>query len=160
MISELWKRTKQAYNTTLRWGINHYREWRKPKLKPHNIDFLYTARQQLLRIQQLSQAIGPQWQEPLSKAIIASDDLLRLCEQMPKQADRTRRFFKVSLDSLEQLTAALCDIQTNLNPDERKKTTENILLIRDEALRNKTKLVNKRHFDFQVMMETIKQRHK
>ncbi|MCK5726317.1 MAG: hypothetical protein KAH22_05790 [Thiotrichaceae bacterium] len=162
-VFKLWKMSTQFFSAVKQGVIAQYKHWQEPKPekpKPHNIPFLTTARTQLTHIQTLRETIAPRWLVSLDQAIEATENLLVLCENMPEQAERVRRFFKVTLDSLEQLTLALHDIQADINATDSTEAMDNILMIRDEAIRNTSLLKRKRHFDFQVMMETIKQRHK
>ncbi len=121
-------------------------------------EFLRQASQRLESIDKNATQLTEKWRLLLSPVIKASHEMLQRGIAKPEQAQLTRSFFTVTIKALEGFTETLVDMKGVMQDKENEKARQSIAIFMDDIHKYRARFESKKRFDFQIMMEVIKQR--
>ena len=157
---------KQAFFSSKKFVMYQYqgfKDRREKKLQEEQEQeempaFLRQARKRLKQIKLRRGELAAKWQLLLDPVIKEAQELVDRGFSRPDQAHSARGFFTVTLKALEGFIGALIDMNGVMQKDEEEKARRNIDVFMSDIYKYKAKLDSKKHFDFHVMMELVKQR--
>lgn len=108
----------------------------------------------------LMSELSHDWQEQLVSIASRAEAVIEMSAQKKKQARQIRTFFTVSLPAFERLIMALQADANFMTDAEAEKVRLNIKILERDFTRHYEQISDSRKFDFDVVMESIKQRIK
>jgi len=151
---------KRLFSTTTEFANTQHQDWKSRQSEKNIPVHLKEANKRLKRIQKHSEQLSAKWQFLLNPVIEGAQELINTGLEKPDQTQSIRTFYTVTLKTLESFTQTLVDVGSTLQKAEEEKAKQSIELFMTDVYKYRSKVNSKKHFDFHVMMDMIKQRLK
>jgi len=159
LIYKLNRGIKSAFKKGVEIKDEQQRKWQKRSEYKHLTDFIKDGIKRFDSIKKEVKNLPADWQGRIAELMDIADDIVTLAIDRPKQARSIRPFFTVTLKSFKRFVEALQD-DYSLDQDskEEQKALQNITVFKADMLQFQEKLNHARRFDFDVVMDVIRQR--
>ncbi len=160
LIYKLWRWLEEKYDS----GQGQWQSWQDvrerekrnsqlPEYMQNGITHLDTAMEQ-------AELLPDQWKVEVLPLLARAEALVDLTSEKVKKGESIRTFFTVSLPALQTLLDTLSNDHLYIEEEESERVRQNITILEQDIERNYRRIAASRRFNFDVVMESIKQRIK